>query len=193
MSCNGPIDAAILADYWLGALAGPEEESLEEHLLGCDYCGARLLEVITLAEGVQRLAREGCLRMVVSDVFLQRAAEDGLHVREYAPAPGGSVQCTVTEDDDLVIGRLAADVTGARRVDLCLCDERGVEQVRLQDIPVRAGSASVAWQESSPFMRAAPSMTLIARLVATDEAGTEQLLGEYTFRHTRSLPGPGSW
>jgi hypothetical protein len=193
MSCAGPVDAAMLADYWLGALAGPEEELVEEHLLECDGCGARLRDVITLAEGVRRLAREGSLRMVVSDVFLERAAKDGLRIREYAPAPGGSVLCTVTEDDDLVIGRLAADVTGASRVDLCLCDERGVEQVRLQDIPVRAGSGSVAWQESSTFMKASPTMTLIARLVAFDDAGTERLLGEYTFHHTRSLPGPGAW
>jgi len=193
MSCARPIDAAVLADYWLGTLTGPEEESVEEHLLECDPCGARLRDMITLAEGVRRLAREGSLRMIVSDAFLQRVTENGLRVREYAPAPGGSVMCTVTEDDDFVVGRLAADVTGARRVDLSVCDERGVEQVRLQDIPVRAGLGSVAWQESSAFMKAAPTMTLIARLIAFDDAGTERLLGEYTFHHTRSLPGPGAW
>jgi len=193
MSCTDPIDAAVLADYWFGALAGPEEESVEEHLLGCDLCGARLRDVIALAEGVRRLAREGSLRMVVSDAFLKRAREEGVRVREYAPSHGGSVQCTVTEDDDLVIGRLAADVTGASRVDLSLCDERGVEHVRLEDIPVRVGSGSVVWQESTTFLKAAPSMTLVARLIAFDDAGTERLLGEYTFHHTRSLPGPGAW
>lgn len=192
MSCASPIDAAVLADYWLGALAGPDEESIEEHLLECDQCGARLRDVIALAEGVRRLAREGSLRMVVSDGFLQRAAEDGLRVREYAPAPGGSVLCTVTEGDDLIIGRLAADVAGATRVDLSLCNERGVERVRLEDIPARAGLGSVVWQESSTFMKAAPSMTMVARLIAFDDAGTERLLGEYTFHHTRSLPGPGA-
>jgi hypothetical protein len=193
MSCPRPIDVAVLADYWLGVLAGPEEESVEEHLLECDACGAELRHVIELADGVRQLARAGTLRMVVSDAFLRRAAEDGLRVREYAPASGGSVLCTVTEDDDLVIGRLAANMAGANRVDLCVCDERGVEQARLQDIPVRPGSGSVAWQESSTFMKAAPSMTMVARLVAFDDAGTERLLGEYTFHHTRSLPGPGAW
>ena len=58
--------------------------------------------------------------MVVSDAFLRRAAQDRLHVRTYAPPPGGSVACTVT-------------------------------------------------------------------------AEAERLLGEYTFNHTRSLPGPGAW
>ena len=32
-----------------------------------------------------------------------------------------------------------------------------------------------------------------ARLIAFDEAGVERLLGEYTFNHTRSLPGPSAW
>jgi hypothetical protein len=33
---------------------------------------------------------------------------------------------------------------------------------------------------------------MIARLVAVDEEGSEGLLGEYTFNHTRTLPGPGA-
>lgn len=193
VSCSDPIDAAVLADYWLAALADSEEAIVEEHLLGCDRCGARLRDVIALAEGVRRLAREGCLRMVVSDAFLQRAAEEGLRVREYALPPGGSVQCTVTADDDVLIGRLAANLSGATRVDLCFCDAHGVEQLRLPDIPVRAGASSVVYQESMTFAKAAPTNTMIARLVTFDERGSERLLGEYTFNHTRSWPGPGAW
>jgi len=193
VTCSNPIDAAVLADYWLAALADPEEEAVEEHLLDCDRCGARLREVIALAEGVRNLAREGCLRMVVSDAFLQRAAEEGLRVREYAPPAGGGVQCTVTAEDDILIARLAANLSGAKRVDLCICDEHGLEQLRLRDIPVHSGASSVVYQESITFMKAAPTLKMIARLVTFDEAGGERLLGEYTFNHTRSLPGPGAW
>jgi hypothetical protein len=192
MSCSNPIDAAILADYWLAALSSSEEQAIEEHLLDCDRCGARLREVIAFAEGVRNLAREGSLRMVVSDAFLKRAAEDGLRVREYAPPPGGGVQCTVTAEDDILIGRLAANLSGAKRVDLCICDERGVEQLRFPDIPINPGASSVAYQESITLMKAAPTLKMIARLVTFDEAGGERLLGEYTFNHTRSLPGPGA-
>ncbi len=193
MSCSNPIDVAVLADYWLAALGKTEEEALEEHLIDCDRCGARLREVIALAEGVRKLAREGSLRMVVSDQFVKRAAEEGLRVREYAPPPGGGVECTVTAGDDILIGRLAADLSGAKRVDLCIFDERGVEQLRLPDIPVDFGAGSVLYQESMTFAKAAPTNKMIARLVSVDEAGDERLLGEYTFNHTRSLPGPGSW
>ena len=193
MNCLNPIDAAVLADYWLAGLAGAEEDAVEEHLLGCDRCGERLREVIALAEGVRNLAREGSLRMVVSEAFLKRAAEEGIRIREYAPPPGGGVQCTVTAEDDLLVGRLAANLSGAKRVDLCLCDERGVEQLRLPDIPVHPGASSVAFQESITFAKAAPTSKMIVRLITFDDVGAERLLGEYTFNHTRSLPGPGAW
>jgi hypothetical protein len=191
VTCSNPIDAADLADYWLAALERSEEEAVEEHLFGCDRCGARLREIIALAEGVRALARKGSLRMVVSDAFLKRAAEEGLRVREYAPPPGGDVQCTVTAEDDILIGRLAANLSGAKRVDLCICDELGVEQLRLPDIPVQSGASNVVYQESITFAKAMPTSKIIARLVAFDDAGGERLLGEYTFNHTRTLPGPG--
>ena len=131
--------------------------------------------------------------MVVSDAFVKRAEEEGLRVREYAPPPGGGVQCTVTAEDNFLIGRLAANLSGAKRVDLCICDGSGVEQLRLADIPVRSGASGVLYQESITFAKAAPSNKMIARLVSLDETGGERLLGEYTFDHTRTLPGPGAW
>lgn len=182
---------AVLADYWLAALPESEEAHVEEHLLGCDLCGAQLREAIALVEGVRSLARGGSLRMIVSDAFLKRAAEEGLRVREYAPPAGGSVACTVTAEDDLLIGRLAANLSGAGRVDLRMCDEHGAERTRLEDIPIHRAAGKVLYQESMAFAKAAPSKTLVARLVAVDDAGAERLLGEYTFQHTRTLPGPG--
>jgi hypothetical protein len=192
MKCPNPINAAVLADYWLSVLADSEEEAVELHLLDCDQCGTRLREVIALADGIRKIAREGSLRLVVSDTFLQRAAAEDLRVREYAPPPGGAVECTVAAEDDFRIGRLAVNLSGAHRVDLCICDERGVEQLRLQDIPIPSGASNVVYQESITFAKAMPTSKMIAHLVAFDEAGGERLLGEYTFRHTRSLPGPGA-
>jgi len=193
MTCSNPIDAAVLADYWLAALAKSEEEAVEEHLFTCDECAQRLRETIALAEGVGKLARQGSLIMVVSDTYVKRAREQGLHVREYAPPRSGSVECTVMAEDDFLIGRLAADLSCAKRVDLCFCDRLGVERLRLPDIPFHAEAGGVAFQQSITYAKAAPSETMIARLVTFDEAGAECLLGEYTFNHTRTLPGPGGW
>jgi hypothetical protein len=190
MICSNPIDAAVLADYWLGALPEDASERIETHLLACDACGERLREVMALAQGIRKLAREGSLRMIVSDAFLKRAAEEGLRVREYAPPAGGSVQCTVTAEDDILIGCLAADLSGAKRVDLAICDTAGSEQLRMRDIPVNAATGRVVYQESITFAKAAPTMRMIVRLFGRDESGAERLLGEYIFNHTRSMPGP---
>lgn len=100
------------------------------------------------------------------------------------------MNCTVAAEDDILIGRLAADLRGATRVDLSICNEHGVEQVRLQDIPVRSDaggviSQEVVYQESITFMKAAPTGKVLARLVAFDETCGHRLIGEYTFNHTR--------
>lgn len=185
------IDSGVLADYWLGALPADEEEVVEAHLLVCDPCGERLREVIALADGVRRLAREGSLRMVVSDAFLERAAEEGFRVRQYAPPQGGSVDCTVTAEDDFLVARLAADVSDSKRIDLSLCDEQGVEQFRLPDIPADSRTGVVVYQESITFAKALPDATMLARLISVDEAsGDQRLVGEYTFHHKRAEPGP---
>src|SRR5215831_898337 len=105
VKCLNPIDVAVLAGYWIGVLEGSDEEMVEEHLLECDKCGEQLRELIALAEGVRELARSGSLRMIVSEAFLKRVAEDGLRVRQYDAPAGGSVECTVTAEDDILIGR----------------------------------------------------------------------------------------
>jgi Putative zinc-finger len=193
VECSNPIEAAVLMDYWLGALPSADEESVEEHLMTCDACGDRLREVIALAEGLRALARSGSLQVVISDQLVKHASETGLRVREYAPAQGTSVQCTVAADDDLLVARLAADLSTASRVDLSWCDPRGIERQRMADIPVRSDTGSVICQQSITWAKASPTSSMIARLLAVDEKGQERLLGEYTFHHTRTIPGPPGW
>jgi hypothetical protein len=193
VNCLNPIDAAVLADYWLAALPKFDEESVEEHLFACDECGTRFREIIALAEGVRKVGREGSLIMVVSDAFVKRAAEQGLQVREYAPPQSGSIECTVTAEDDFLIGHLTADLSTAKRVDLSFSDGQGVERLRLPDIPFHPHASRVTFQQSITYAKAAPSETMVARLLSFDDAGTERLLGEYTFNHTRTMPGAGAW
>ena len=193
MSCPTPIDAAVLSDYWFAFLSDSEEGAVEEHLLTCDECGQRLREVIAIAEGVRKIAREGSLLMVVTDAFVRSAAEQGMRSRQYAPPVGGRIDCTVTAEDDLLIGRLAANLSAAKQIDLCICNAEGQEKIRLRDIPVHQGAGSVVFQQPIGYAKAAPSETMIARLVAVDEFNGEQLLGEYTFNHIRTIPGPAAW
>jgi hypothetical protein len=193
MKCMHPIGTALLDDYWVGALAGEEEEAVEAHLFNCDECGERLRELIALIESVKEVARDGNLLMTVTEVFLNQVNAEGLHVREYAPPRGGSVQCTVSREDDFLIGRLDADLSAVRRLDLVICDKQGVEMRRLADIPFRRESGGVRFQQPIAYAKGAPSETMIARLVGIDDFGAESLVGEYTFVHTRTIAGPASW
>jgi len=183
----------MLMDYWLEALSPQEEEALEEHLMTCDQCGDRLRGVIALADSLRVLARSGSLNVIVTDQFVSHAAATGLRVREYAPKHGDSIQCTVAADDDLLLARLCADLTGASRVDLSWRDPRGIERQRMEDIPIGGDAGTVIMQQSMTWAKASPTSSMTARLLAVDEHGGERVLGEYTFNHTRTIPGPPGW
>jgi hypothetical protein len=193
VECSDPIEATVLMDYWLASLPSADEEPVEQHLMACDECADRFREVIALAEGLRALARSGSLQVVISDEFVKHAAEAGLRVREYAPPQGEGVQCTVAADDDLLVARLAVDVSTASRVDLSWCDPGGIERQRMADIPVRSDTVNVICQQSITWAKASPTSSMIARLLAVDDKGEERLLGEYTFHHTRTIPGPPGW
>jgi hypothetical protein len=190
VDCPQPIESSVLMDYWLAALPFETEQAVEEHLFTCDACGDRLRGSIALANGLRALARSGSLVVVVSDEFVKLAEATGQRVREYSAAPGGSVQCTVSADDDLLVARLVADLSGRSRVDLSWCDGQGVELQRMADIPFGGSTGTVICQQSITFAKASPSNTLIARLMAVEAEGGERLLGEYAFHHTRTIPGP---
>jgi len=186
MTCSRPIDPAVLADYWLADLPASEEAALEEHLMVCESCAHELDQIIALASGIRKLAREGALKMILTPEFLDGMAREGLRIREYAPSSGGSVQCTVTSQDDFLVSRLAADLRGIERLDLALCDVTGAELQRFTDVPFQdSADASVLLNYPVRIAREEQAYTLIMKLLAVTPAG-ERLIGEYTFNHTPS-------
>ncbi len=193
MTCTTPTDVLVLADYYFGGLGTAEEEAVEEHLIACDSCSQRLQESVRLADSTGDLARDGSLLMIVPDSFLDQVAGEGYRVREYAPPLGGAIDCTVTAEDDFLIGRLAADFREAKRIDLCICEGDGSIKIRMEDIPFDPDAGSITFQQPITYAKAAPSGTMLARLVAVHSGGREELLGEYTFNHTRTMPGPPAW
>jgi hypothetical protein len=99
--------------------------------------------------------------------------------------PGGGVACTITPQDDLVISRFAADLSGAKRVDISSCDAEGNEQARVCDVPLTRMRDEVVFSQSTDALRALGRERLRVRLIAVDDT-EERLLGEYTFDHTPS-------
>jgi hypothetical protein len=192
-TCDSPIDPVVLADYWLALLAEADEQRVEEHLFECDACGDRLREIIQLSEALSELARSGALRVIVADEFIRHAAESGQRIRQYDFAPGQTVACTISADDDLLVARLAADLSGVERVDLSFFDPKGNERHRMVDIPVRADMARVIFHESAVMGKKSPTTSMVARMLSIGQDGSERLIGEYTFHHTRTIPGPAEW
>jgi hypothetical protein len=183
--CPTPVAPEILEDYWLADLSPSDEEAVEQHLLACDECSGRLRVVIGLAEGIRAVARGGTLRVVVTDAFLDRLAQEGLRVREYRVTPGGRVACTVTAEDDLVVGRFVAPLEGVERLDLAQYDAEGRERQRFRDLPFDPMAGEVLFTARSDVLRTLPATVQRYRLIAV-RAGGEDVLGEYTFAHTPS-------
>ena len=181
-SCPEPLDLATLVDYWFGDLDGPDFDRIEEHLLECDACGSVLRSLAATGDGVRRLARDGAFGVVVSPSFLETASRQGLRVREYRVPAGGCVACTVTAEDDLLVGRLQGDFHGVSHLDLVVQVEDGPEQ-RVAHLPVSPSSPEVIVAQAMPALRAMPSSTIRMRRLAR-EGGRDRLVGEYTFVHT---------
>lgn len=180
--CDRPIELSALADYWLDQDERPEDDPLEEHLLACGYCSGRLRGLVALGDGVRRLAHEGRVPMVITPSFLDAASREGLRTRQYRVPAGGRVDCTVTAEDDLLVGRLQGDFRGVSRLDVVL-QEEGRPDHRVPDVPVRPDAGELIVAQAMPAARAWGTTRIRFRLLARDTDG-ERLVGEYTFDHT---------
>jgi hypothetical protein len=183
LTCKNPLAPAVLAEYWLEELEPRREEQVEEHLLGCERCSRDLQGLVELIQAIRRLTRRGVLSVVVSGTFLDRLRNDGLNIRQYEVQPGHSVACTITDKDDLVISRLAADLKDARQVDISQCDVQGIERMRIRDIPLVTARDEVVLTQSTDTLRALGEEVIRLRLIAVND-DEERVLGEYTFNHT---------
>jgi len=177
-----------LLEYWLDTAPDERLDGVEEHLLGCASCSARLEGVAALGAAIRSIVGEGDLRVFVSDDFVDRLARQGLRLRQYRVPPGGRVDCTVTARDDIMIARLGAPSALASRVDLVICDESGREGARVENIPSPGAGADIVFMEPIEALRRLQATVIRVRLLGVEEK-EERLLGEYAFHHTPSSPG----
>ena len=181
--CAQPIDLETLIAYWLGEL--PDEAATEEHVMGCAHCAQRLEWLAASAQGIRAAVKSGALGISLTPRFLQAMKDIGMRIREYAAAPGETIHCTITAQDDAVVSRLKAPLAGVGRVDAVHTLEVGgrVERRRAEDLPFDPVASEVVFTPASSELRKMPAHTWHVQLVAVDDAG-ERPLGEYTFAHT---------
>jgi len=185
--CTAPIGFSALTEYWLDELDEAAEARIDEHLFGCQECGAKLDEIIALAGGVRTAFGQGAIRAFITDAFLKRLAEQNVRLREYRVPRNGSVNCSVAPEDEVVVARLEAPLDGVTCLDAH--SYFGDEQPEVfRDIPFNPVSGEVVLMPKLAYLRAAPSHLYRVRLVAVDANG-ERVVGGYTLNHTRFVPG----
>ncbi len=174
--------SALLA-YWLGESVA-EEAAVEEHLMACPHCSARLQSLVRLGRGIRRATRAGNIHGVLSASFVDELRDDGLRVREYRLQPGASVACTVTPDDDLVVSYLSAPLRDVQRLDLVFEDPGSGHELRMADVAFDPEAGEVVLAPSTAALRVFDTGPRRARLLAVHD-GEEREIGCYTFNHTR--------
>ncbi len=185
MTCDSQLPWDVLLAYRFGELDPDAEAEVEQHYLGCASCALRLQELAALALEVRAIARASGVSVVVSDPFVRRLTDSGVQVRQYSVPWNGSVNCTVTPDDDFVVGRLEAALGEVKRVDMLYLDHDGKPVARHDDVPFIADSGAVVISTDIGALRSLAETTLRLRLLAVDSSG-ERTLGEYRFNHRPS-------
>jgi hypothetical protein len=170
-----------LTEYWLGELDEAHEQRLDEHLIACAACSARLRSLIDLKAAIRREFLGGWLNIVLPEAFIGRIKDAGFRVREYRLEAGGSVDCTVTPDDDFVVAYLRAPLQGVRRLDV-LIDDATSGKFRANDVAFDTSADRLVTVTSTAYLRTLKHSQQRVRLVAV-EGADERVLGDYTFNH----------
>jgi hypothetical protein len=178
-----PLPLDTLVAYWLGETDTATTLAIDEHLLGCDACGAQLDDLIALGDGVRRAFDAGLLHAFVGAPFVERLAARGVQVHEYRIAPGGRVACSVGPGDDVLVTRLEAPLADVTRLDAVIRSSLEPGERRIADIPFDAASGQVLLLPRIAEVRRAPAHTFDVELLAVD-GDAERTLGRYRFDHS---------
>ena len=181
--CATPVPEQELLGYWLREMDDDAEARIEEHLFGCAECSGRLARLVHLAKTIRHEFQEGRLgsTLILTMPFVQQLKAAGMRIREYQIPAGGSVNCTIAPDDDLVVSHLAAPLEGVRRLDF-IFESAGGHQ-RLEDIAFDPAAGAVAFAPGVAELRKLGVSTHRVQLVAVG-AGAERVIGNYTFNHS---------
>jgi hypothetical protein len=100
-----------LLAYRFGDLSHAKASRIHEHSITCGACMRRLEVIEALGSGIRDfLVRDRVAASVTAD-SVERAKQRGARIRTYRLAPGEQVACTASPDDDLVLVKLALEVS----------------------------------------------------------------------------------
>lgn len=184
--CAAPLSDGRLLEYWVRDPGDAlEADRVEEHLFSCGACAARLHSLVSLADGLSTLVRQGRVSGIVSRAMLNRMQRDGLTVRMYSLEPGDTVPCCVYPADDVVVTALRADLSSVEAVTLSVATG-DTHLERFENVPVSGPAGEVLWATPAAVVRRFPSMRL--QLILSSAVDTRAELGRYILEHSASPP-----
>jgi hypothetical protein len=183
---TGCLSIGELSDYWTADLSAEDIERIEAHVFTCNVCTELLSEAEYLRRSIGEVARTGGFQSFVDDTLLNQLARDGVRVRSYVMDAGGSVQCAVWDDDEILVTRLRADFSGVAAVDAVMRLDTGEEWGRATDIPVAEGSREVIMALPASLVRRAPEVPMRLTLRPSSASPDDAALAVYTFDHRGS-------
>ena len=187
MSAGPHLPVETLLDYWLGDEASAAAvDAVDEHLMQCEACGAALDELIALGDGVRAAFHAGAVSAVTTAAFVERLVGRGVRVRQYRLPLNGSVECSVSPDDDLLVSRLEAPLGDVVRLDAVVVSSLapGVEH-RFEDVPFDARTGEVLWVPKLAVVKREPEHTFSVTLLSVEPGGAREI-GRYGFHHRPS-------
>jgi putative zinc finger protein len=170
-----------LTEYWLGELDEAREQRVDEHVFACGACSDRLRALVDLGAAIRGAFVDGWLNIVLPEAFIRRVKEAGFQVREYDLAAGGSVNCTVTPDDDFVVAHLRAPLRDVKRLDVLIDDDTSGKH-RATDVAFDPSAGELVTVTSTAYLKTLKHSQQRVRLVAVDGVD-ERVVADYTFNH----------
>ena len=165
------IESERLLRYFFADLAADEERVVEEHVLGCDACGATIDRWTGLRQSIEALIGDAEIPFPVTPLLVAKLGS--LITRRYALRPGETVACMVTAADRFTLTTLTADLRDVTRVDF----EVGGHLI--EDIAFDRHAGEVNFVATGETLRRMPTMQLHLRLLTGD-----RVLGAYVLDHT---------
>ena len=172
-----------LSDYWTADVSPDDIDRIEAHVFACSACTELLADADRLRRSIGDVARTGGFQAFVTDSLLNQLARDGVRMRTYAMDAGGSVQCAVWDDDEILVTRLRGDFGDVSAIDATLRLDTGEEWGRASDVPIREGSRELIMALPAALVRHAPEVPIRLILRASSAPPGAASLAEYTFYH----------
>jgi hypothetical protein len=177
------LSIATLTEYWLGGLDERTQAEVEEHLFACAACSASLQQLVAMGDAIRALSRKGGVAAVLGADLVRKLKAEGLRVREYSLQPGGSVNCTIAPEDDLVVAHVHAAFAGVEQLDVVFEDIGTGQCYKYADVAFNPGDSEIVFAPKASELRAYGKVTQRLRLMSVRAAG-ESVIGEYTFHHS---------